>query len=118
MDGKYLATNLEPLKSIGDRKLFEEIIEFMTSRENRAPKLIAYSIQGIDENIVTVDCLFERHHKEINLKTLYFRTFEYFRVTEDIYDVSKRSIEYGIGFSEYHLDSFVDLRNFYLESKN
>lgn len=111
MDGKYLASNIGPLKVIGDGKPFTTINDLLNSDRFENVRLVAYSISGHEKNIVTVECLFE--HK--TRKTIYYRDFDFYKVTGKIEDSMKMTADYGIGFADFDIDNFIKLRDFYFQ---
>lgn len=113
MDGKYLASNIAPLKTIGDGKTFVKITEKLNNDHFESVDLVAYSITGSDDRIVNVECLFK--YKERT--TLYFRDFDFYKRTENLEDGLKMSADYGAGFADHNIDRFLILRDFYLEKE-
>jgi hypothetical protein len=109
MNKKYLASDLEPLKAIGEGKVLDFINNFIDgvneNRENKA-ELVAYVIKDNDF-ISNMYCLF----KTIN--GLLYREFTYCSNTKRVDDCLKKTAEYGIGIIEYSMEDFFELREFY-----
>jgi hypothetical protein len=116
MNGKYLATNIEPLQSTADGKVLETINKLLAARNKHTEhkvELVAYSISGFERGIVTIDCLIERKGR----KTLFFRRYDFYKETGTIDDDIKQTADYGIGFAQYDVNNFLELRDFYLQNK-
>lgn len=112
MDGKYLASNIGPLKVIGDGKVFIAINDLLNSNRFEKVELVAYSIRGSEGRIVTIECLFRNKQRE----TFYYRSFDFYRETGNIDDDLRLTADYGIGFCDYELTLFMQLRDFYLQN--
>ncbi|MEH7093976.1 hypothetical protein [Neobacillus vireti] len=112
MDGKYLASNFEALKVLGDGKVFVTVNDLLNSNRFENVELVAYSIDGTSSEIVNVECLF-RHTKR---DTMYFRDFDFYKNPDHVSDNLKRTADYGRGFADYDLYRFIKLRDFYLQS--
>jgi hypothetical protein len=113
MDGKYLASNIAPLKVIGDGKVFIEINNLLNSNRFENFELAAYTILGNEDRIVSVKCLFRKISSITDYGVLFFRTFDYYKGTKNVTDVLKSTGEYGIGFGDFDLYYFTELRDFY-----
>jgi hypothetical protein len=116
MNEKYLATNIEPLKAIGDGKVFEAINAIISDRnEHRTSEakgeLVAYKIQAIGGPIVTINFLIENHNG------LSFRKFEYYMWSGNVEDSLMGAAEYSFGIHYSVMEDFFELREFYLENK-
>lgn len=109
MDGKYLASNIAPLKEIGDGKVFNAVNDLMNSNQFKNAELAAYSINGSDNRIVTCEFLFSRTDR----RTLYFRTFDFYKATGTVDDVLKLTADFGVGLADTDLERFLRLRDFY-----
>jgi hypothetical protein len=116
MSGKYLSTNIEPLKAIGDGKVFEAINAIISDRnEYRASeakgKLIAYKIHDFSGRIVDINFLIEDHNG------LSFGKFEYYMRSGNVEDSLMSSTKYSFGIHFSAMEDFFELREFYLENK-
>lgn len=118
MNGKYLATNIDQLKEIADGKVLRKLNNILDDlNESRAEsskgKLVAYEIEGDNDSaFLNVFCLIKSENG------FFYRSFELFKKRNKVEDELLSSAMYGLGFSDWHLDHFLDLRNLYLESKN
>jgi hypothetical protein len=115
MNGKYLATNLEPLKAIGSGKVLEAIDALINERnDHRVPSakgdLVAYEIQDIGGRIVIINFLIE------NQNGLSFRKFEYYMQSENVEDCLMGAAEYSFGIHYSVMEDFFKLRGFYVDS--
>jgi archaellum biogenesis protein FlaJ (TadC family) len=108
MDGKYLASNIGPLKTINDGKVFIAINDLMNTVRFENVELVAYSINGKE-----VQCLFKRSEGF----TLFIRRFNFYKSTGNVDDYLKLIAEHGIGIADYDIDDFLKLRDFYLQNK-
>ena len=113
MDGKYLASNIGQLKTIGDGKALNAINDMLNSDRYKDVQLVGYSINGSEGRIVTVDCLFQHKKRE----TIYFRSFDFYKSTKKVEDNLQLSAKHGRGFSDHDLTCFIELRDFYLKNK-
>lgn len=110
MDGLYLASNIGPLKVIGDGKVYIAIHDLLNSSRFENIELAAYTILGTEDRIVSVKCLFKK-----DSGVLYYREFGYFKRTKNVCDDLKLTAENGIGFGDFDLYYFTELRDFYLQ---
>jgi hypothetical protein len=117
MDGKYLATNIGPLKTIGEGKVFNAITDLLNSDRFEGVELAAYSIRESESRVVGIDCLFKKYSHHTERDILSFRTFDFYRRTGNVNDYLKQTAEHGIGFTDYELNKFMELRDFYLQNK-
>jgi hypothetical protein len=115
MDGKYLASNIGPLKVIGDGKAFITINDLLNSNQFEDAELVAYSIRDYESRIVNVDCLFNKFSSPTERNILFFRSFDYYKRNESIVDDLKLTAEYGIGFADFEMERFIEIRDFYLQ---
>lgn len=112
---KYLSTDMEPLKAIGNGKVSEFINDFLDevndSRKNKA-ELVAYGIKDSYGLITTIECLFKTENG------LLFRSYEFYVNRKHIEDNLKNTAEYGVGILDVEIENFFELRSFYLEKTN
>jgi hypothetical protein len=112
MDGKFLTSNIGPLKVIGDGKVFVAINDLLNTNRFKKVELAAYEIADSNSRIVTIHCLFI--HAERG--TLYYRQFAFFESTESVNDDLKLTAEHGIGFGDFEMFYFQKLRDWYLQN--
>jgi hypothetical protein len=111
---KYLATDLEPLKEIGDGKVLEVInnlLNYYNEDNEKTAELAAYNLK-CDYKIVDIYCLF----KSIN--GLEYRRFTYYPTTKSVDDDLMQTAKYGLGIHYVELERYMKLRDFYLEKTN
>lgn len=111
---KYLATDLEPLKAIGEGKVMEVINNILKSynKDIEIPAVLAaYNIR-CDYTIVTIYCLFNTKNGFM------YRSFEYYPDAENVDDNLRITAEYGLGIHYVELERYMKLRDFYLEQIN
>jgi hypothetical protein len=116
MNVKYLATNIDPLKDIGDGKVFEAINAIISDRNEHITsaakgELVAYEIQNMETPIVTINILIKSHN------SLLFRNFNYFMRLGNLDDGLNDSAKYGFGIHYTKMEDFFKLRKFYLKNK-
>jgi hypothetical protein len=112
MDGKYLTSNIEPLKVIGDGMVFVAIDVLLNTNRFKNIELVAYEIAGSDTPIVTVNCLFI----QVERKTLFYRRFDFYKATKNVEDDLKLTADHGIGIGDFDVHFFSKLRNWYLQN--
>lgn len=117
MDGKYLASNIGPLKVIGNGKVFISINDLLNSDRFECAELAAYSISESESRVVGIDCLFKKYSQHTERDILSFRTFDFYKRTGNVNDYLKQTADHGIGFTDYELNKFMELRDFYLQNK-
>jgi hypothetical protein len=115
MDGKYLASNIEPLKTIGDGKVLVALNDLMNTDRFENVELVAYSINGNESRIIRIECLFKKEGKYGT--TIYFRNFDVYKRNNKLEDSLKLTADHGVGFGDYDLQNFIELRDFYLQSR-
>jgi hypothetical protein len=115
MDGKYLASNIGPLKTIGEGKSFIAINDLLNSFEG--VELAAYSIHESESRVVGIDCLFKEFSKHTERDIFSFRPFDFYKSTRNTDDALKLTADYGVGFTDYDMNRFMELRDFYLKYK-
>ena len=114
MDGKYLASNIGPLKTIGDGKVFIAINDLLNTDRFENVELVAYSIERNDGLIIRLECLFKKEGKYG--PTIYFRNFDFYKCNKELEDSLKLTADHGVGFGDYDLINFIKLRDFYFQS--
>jgi hypothetical protein len=116
MDGKYLASNIGPLKVMSEGKVFIAINDLFNSERFEKAEVVAYSITGYESRIIRIECLLKKEN--LYGPTLYFRNFDFYKSREKLEDSLKLTADYGAGFGDYDLQNYIKLRDFYLDSKN
>lgn len=112
MNGKYLGTDLEALKEIGEGKVFEYLNNFVNEanqNRNKTARLAAYEIRNDYSSIAEIYCVFESENG------LSFRSFAFYQ-SGKIEDELKSSAEYGFGLHEVDMKRFLKLHEFYQQS--
>lgn len=118
MNGKYLATDLEPLQTLGDGAVLNAINEFLANQNDGRPEdskgeLVAFEIENYEGSSFTaIRCLIK------NENGFFYRSFEFFKKRNSVTDKLSDSAKYGLGFNEWNLDHFIELRQFYLDNKD
>ncbi|MDR7237170.1 hypothetical protein [Neobacillus drentensis] len=115
MDGLYLASNIGPLKTIGNGKAFIAINDLLNTDRFENVELVAYSIEGNDGRIIRIECLLKK--EGLYGPTIYFRNFEFYKSRCRLEDSLKLTADYGVGFGDYDLQNFIKLRDFYFQNK-
>jgi hypothetical protein len=115
MDGKYLASNIGPLKTVGDGKVFIALNDLLNTHRFENAELVAYSIDSNDGRIIWLECLFKKEGKYGH--TFHYRTFNFYKSRKQLEDSLKLTADYGVGFGDYDLNNFIALRDFYLQNK-
>jgi hypothetical protein len=113
VNGKYLASNIEPLKVLGEGKVFNAINDLLNSNRFKDVSLTAYSICESESRIPTIECLFKTEGKYG--PTLYFRRFDFYKHNGNVEDDLALTAKHGVGFADFDLQNFIKLRDFYLE---
>jgi hypothetical protein len=113
MDGLYLASNLEPLKLLGEGNALKKVNDLLESDRFQGYRLAAYSIRGSKDRIVTVRTLFEKNESG----TLFYRDFDLYKRDNHISDCLIETAQYGVGIGDFDLDYFIKLRDFYRQNK-
>lgn len=116
MDGKYLASNIEPLVSLADGRVYQVITAILDAcnvNKTGADKgeLVANKIVGSEKGITRIDCLINTTYG------LHYRSFNLFIKTGTIDDDLKQSASYGYGIHDLMMDRFIKFREWYLQNK-
>ncbi|MBT2722278.1 hypothetical protein [Bacillus sp. ISL-46] len=111
MNGLYLASNIGPIKTLGEGEVFITVNDLLNTDRFKNVEMVAYRITGNDDRIATVECLFKRTER----RTLFFREFNFYKSTKNVSDHLKLTAEHGIGIGEFEIDSYLELRDFYLQ---
>ncbi|SDM18249.1 hypothetical protein [Bacillus sp. OK048] len=113
MDGKYLASNTGPLKVIGEGKVFITINDLLNTDRFKMVELAAYTIRGSESRIVSINCLFKKEGEHDSV--LFYRSFDFYKRHGMVDDDLKLTAEHGIGFGDFDIYNFTQLRDFYRE---
>lgn len=113
MDGFYLASNMGPLKTIGEGKVFIDLNALLSTDRFENVELVAYSIDDSDGRIIRLECLLKKEGKYGH--TFHYRTFNFYISRKQLEDSLKLTADYGVGFGDYDLNNFIALRGFYLQ---
>lgn len=115
MDGHYLGSNIAPLKVIGDGVALIEINDLLSHDNFEGVELAAYSIRDSESRIVCIDCLYKKYSRHTDRDIFYFRSFDLYRLLRRMNDGLKITAEHGIGITDYEMNYFMELREFYLQ---
>jgi hypothetical protein len=115
MDGKYLVSNIGPLKTIGEGQVVIAISNLLNTDNFENAELVAYSIDGNDGRIIYLECLFKKEGKYGH--TLFYRNFHFYKRNNRLEDALKLTADYGVGIGDLDIHNFIKLRDFYLQNK-
>ena len=110
--GMHLGTDLTALETVGDGKVLEHINKLL---ERYQDTLASYQINEDSKYFVNVKVLFLHELNEGDF-VFKFRILEYSRDYKDIEDIMQKSLKYSTGITEFQMNYFLELKQFYLEN--
>lgn len=116
MDGMYVAADRACLESIAGGKVLKAINDLLAEQNkdrtgDEITALVAYEVRDSEQLITKISCLFE---SETGIK---FRTYDYYNPNDTVDDILPGSLNFGTGIHEWYLNKFMELRQFYLDSR-
>jgi len=111
--GMHLGKDLTALEAVGDGKVLEHINKLLERYQDDT--IACYEIDEDSKYFVNVKVLFLHELNEGNF-IFKFRILEYSRDYKDIEDIMQKSLKYSTGITEFQMNYFLELKQFYLEN--
>lgn len=109
----HLGKDLTALEAVGDGKVLEHINKLLERYQDDT--IACYEIDEDSKYFVNVKVLFLHELNEGNF-IFKFRILEYSRDYKDIEDIMQKSLKYSTGITEFQMNYFLELKQFYLEN--